>query len=160
MKTQIYWPLLTNIIRGRVTNNTFGMVRKYKDGTLKPHQGWDFEAKVGTPAYAVADGVIEFVRERGDYGLQVCLRFDFEGETYFAFYAHLQKSYVKENDSVKGNELIVACGKSGNAKNLPESEDHLHFEIRTKSNPELGLKDRVSPLKIFNRCPLTFPIPG
>lgn len=160
METAIFWPLQSNIIRAGKTNNTFGMVRKNGDGTAKPHQGWDFAASVGTPAYAIGNGVVEFVRDKGDYGLQVCLAFDFNGEKLYAFYAHLNKSYVKQGDDVKGNDLIVICGKSGNAANLPKAEDHLHFEIRTKATPGLGLKDRVSPIMVFKKCPLTIAIPG
>ena len=69
MDNAITWPLAFNLIRQRAVNNTFGMVRRRADGTAKPHQGWDFQATVGTPAYAIAAGTVEFVRDRGDYGL-------------------------------------------------------------------------------------------
>ena len=81
--TDIYWPLQRNVIRGRSDHNTFGLVRRYANGALKPHQGWDFEAPLQTPVYAVAAGEVAFVRDRGDYGLQLCIEFEFAGRTLF-----------------------------------------------------------------------------
>jgi murein DD-endopeptidase MepM/ murein hydrolase activator NlpD len=100
------------------------------------------------------------VRERGAYGLQLCISFDHDGETRYAFYAHLFKVYVKEGDLVVGNDLVAASGESGNAKGMPVADQHLHLEIRTALKPRSGLQDRISPLKVFGKCPLYQPIPG
>ena len=160
MDASITWPLVSNLIRGKKVNHTFGMVRKNADGTPRPHQGWDFTAAVGEPAYAIADGTVVLVKEGGDYGHRLAVEFDLSGTTYYAFYAHLSKVYVAEGDTVKRNDLICKTGKSGNAQNLAASEQHLHFEIRTKNPPGLGLKDRVSPLVVFGKCPMNTAIPG
>ena len=160
MDPSITWPLVSNIIRASKVNHTFGMVRTNADGTPRPHQGWDFSAQVGEPAYAIADGTVVLVKEGGDYGLRLALEFKLGGTTYYAFYAHLQKVFVAEGDVVTMNQLIAKTGNSGNAESLPSSQDHLHFEIRTKNPPGLGLKDRVSPLVVFGKCPLHSPIPG
>lgn len=156
----ITWPLASNVIRRRAVKHTFGMVRKRADGTPKPHQGWDFEATIGTPAYAIADGTVEFVRDRGDYGLQLCVAFELGGKKYWAFYAHLEKVYVQGGDSVSRNDLICKTGESGNAEGMAVADQHLHFEIRTAAEPRSGLQDRVSPFVVFGKCPLTQPIPG
>lgn len=156
----VTWPLAHNVIRRRMSNHTFGMVRKNADGTLRPHQGWDFEAAAGTPAHAVADGSIAFVRDRGDYGLQLCLAFKVGQDTRYAFYAHLQHAFVKAGDSVKMNDVLCKTGESGNAKGMALADQHLHFEVRTVEQPRLGLLDRVSPLSIFGKCPLTEAIAG
>lgn len=158
--TTIYWPLQSNVIRRRSVNNTFGLVRRYASGMPKPHQGWDFEAPVQTPVYSIAAGTVAFVRDRGDYGLQLSIAFDFEGQTLYAFYAHLFKVYVKEGDAVSGNQLVAASGDSGNAAGMVVADQHLHFEIRTAKQPRLGLQDRISPLKLFGQCPLLQPISG
>ena len=160
MDSSITWPLVSNVIRANKVNHTFGMVRTNPDGTPRPHQGWDFSAQIGEPAYAIADGTVVLVKEGGDYGLRLALKFQLAGKTYFAFYAHLQKVFVKEGDLVHKNQLIAKTGNSGNAENLADSQDHLHFEIRTKNPPGLGLQDRVSPLKVFGECPLYSSIPG
>ena len=154
MDASITWPLPFNIIRRRSVNNTFGMVRKRADGTAKPHQGWDFQATVGTPAYAIADGTVEFVRDRGDYGLQLCIAFTLNGQSLWAFYAHLEKVYVEEGASVMRNQLICKTGESGNAEGMAVADQHLHFEIRTAAEPRLSLHDRVSPFVVFGKCPL------
>ena len=160
MSGEITWPLVSNVIRRRKLSNTFGMVRKYANGTPKAHQGWDFEAAVGEPAYAIADGTVMFVRSGGDYGDRVCISFQFNGATRYAFYAHMQYISVAVGDAVKLNDYIGSCGKSGNASNLPAIEDHLHFEIRTQEDPGLGLGGRVSPFTVYGICPLNNPVPG
>jgi murein DD-endopeptidase MepM/ murein hydrolase activator NlpD len=164
MDDGITWPLSQNIIRRGLNNHTFGMVRKRADGTAKPHQGWDFAAEVGTPFYAISDGTVRFVRNRGDYGMQLCLEFQLGGENYFAFYAHLQKVYVEEGEAlsvaVTKNTMLGKTGDSGNAKGMGKPDQHLHFEIRTKLAPRLGLQDRVSPFVVFGKCPLQQAISG
>jgi murein DD-endopeptidase MepM/ murein hydrolase activator NlpD len=154
----VAWPLAVNVIRGHSESNTFGMVRKYADGRPKPHQGWDFQAAVGTPAYAVGDGQVQFVTDHGDYGRQVCISFHFKDKVMYAFYAHMDSISVQPHAAVHRNQCIGKTGKTGNASNLPAAEDHLHFEIRTQANCGLGLPGRVSPLTAFGRCPLHAPI--
>jgi peptidoglycan LD-endopeptidase LytH len=156
----VTWPLATNVIRKRKVSNTFGMVRRRANGTMKPHQGWDFEAAVGTPVYAIADGKVEFVTQGGDYGVQVCLSFLAGGQARYAFYAHLKDVYVKAGQAVKLDDPIGTTGKTGNASNLPADEDHLHFEIRKKVYLGKGLAGRVSPLSVFGVCPLNTPVAG
>ncbi|WP_346286145.1 M23 family metallopeptidase [Zoogloea sp.] len=156
----IFWPLQSNIIRQNSVSNTFGMVRKYASGAPKPHQGWDFSATVQTPVFSIAEGSVAFVRDKGDYGLQLCLEFDFDGTTLYAFYAHLYKVHVAEGDSIQANQLVAASGESGNAQGMAVADQHLHFEIRTKAYAGLGLADRLSPAHVFGRCPLHQVIAG
>jgi murein DD-endopeptidase MepM/ murein hydrolase activator NlpD len=82
VESSVVWPLVSNVIRARSMNHTFGMVRKYATGAPKPHQGWNFEPRVGEPVYSIADGEVVFVRDKGDYGLQLCLSFSFGDNTY------------------------------------------------------------------------------
>lgn len=160
MSNRITWPLMSNVIRGNSVNNTFGYVRKYANGNAKPHQGWDFTAAVGDPLWAVGAGKVIFVRNRGDYGMQLCHSLTFNGKTYYAFYAHLASVIVSTGDLVEPDTYLGTNGKSGNAKNLAAKELHLHFEVRTIAEPGLGLGGRVSPFTIFGKCPLHNAIPG
>lgn len=163
MSELIVWPLISNVIRRRLVNHTFGNVRRYRDGRPKVHQGWDFEARVGEAARAIAKGKVVFVKDDGDIGLglQVCMSFEFQSTTLYALYAHLQHAFVEMHQPLKPYDFIGACGKSGNARGLTAADDHLHFEIRTMlSPPSLGLKGRLSPLVVFKKCPLYSPIPG
>lgn len=156
----IFWPLLHNKIRRGVKNHTFGMVRKYKSGAAKPHQGWDFEAGTGTPFYAIASGKVEFVRSLGGYGLQLCYSFEFKDQTLYAFYAHLERCYVKQGDHISGNQELGTTGESGNAKGAPKADQHLHFEVRTTLTPRPSLMDRIDPVIVFGQCPLTIGAAG
>ena len=45
-------------------------------------------------------------------------------------YAHNSANLVKKNQSVKKGDIIAKLGKTGNA-----TGPHLHFEIRSGSNP-------------------------
>jgi murein DD-endopeptidase MepM/ murein hydrolase activator NlpD len=138
-------------IRRGLPNNGFGMVR---NNGKRPHQGWDLWAPVGTQIYAVAAGVVEFVRvNSGDYGTQICMSFEdpqSPGNLIYAFYAHLSQVYVTDKMWVDDGQLLGLTGKTGNAKVFTSIEDeHLHFEIRTEVSPGLGLKGRVDPAKYF-----------
>lgn len=149
------FPLAHNVIRRGSESHTFGLVRKYADGTPKNHQGWDLSAAVGTPFFAVSDGVVHAVRDAGDYGLQLTLRLDEAvGGAQFAFYAHLQSVAVAVGERVAEGQQLGLTGNSGNAYTLADADDHLHFEARTVAAPGLGLAGRVSPLAWFGACPL------
>lgn len=163
MGAGIDWPLDRNIIRGNSIRHTFGMVRRNRNGSSRPHQGWDFEAVEGTPCYAVSDGWIVAVRNVGAYGLQVIMEFehDFDGDGHvdklFAFYAHLSQVDVSEGQKVCRGTQLGLTGESGNAKGMPVSQQHLHFELRTQPIAGRGLGNRYSPLALFGLCPLHSP---
>lgn len=141
-------------IRGGSEANTFGMVRHHADGTPKAHQGWDFAAAIGTPIVAVADGVVESVSDRGDYGMQIVLRLGVPvAGAAFAFYAHLASVEVVVGQRVTAGQSLGTTGNSGNAAHLAHSEDHLHFEVRTIAHPGLGLEGRISPAKWYGAPP-------
>jgi murein DD-endopeptidase MepM/ murein hydrolase activator NlpD len=161
---RIGWPLDRNAIRRGMVNHTFGMVRRNRDGSRRPHQGWDFAAPVGTPCFAVTDGTVFGVRNAGAYGRQIVLRFfhDFDGDgsadTLFAFYAHLARVDVAQGDKVAKGEQLGLTGDSGNAAGMAAADQHLHFELRSRAWPGRGLDGRYSPLALFGQCPLREPI--
>lgn len=77
------YPLKFNRIRKDKLSNTYGKFANRKSGA---HWGWDFEAQVGTPIYAIADGIISEVygspaADQG-FGLVVELAFQYHGATY------------------------------------------------------------------------------
>ena len=154
--TIIDWPLDKNIIRRNDDNNTFGLVRRNVDGSPRPHQGWDFYAKAGTPCYAIADGKVEYVGNANALGLLIVVSIGATGK--YAAYAHLSQATVKAGDRVLLGQLIGRTGNSGNAKDMKGEDEHLHFEIRDKPLTGLGLADRMSPIEVFGICPLNNPI--
>ncbi len=140
-------------LRHNVLGATYGKdVRREADGTAKPHQGWDLYAKQGTPIYAVADGIVAWTANGGDYGRQILLQFNRDasmtsGEgTVFAFHAHLKEVLVSKGDVVKGGQKIGLTGISGNAD---AKYPHLHFELRTTDNRQGGLKGRLDPSSVY-----------
>src|SRR5688572_26303300 len=153
MDPNIQWPLAHNMIRRNKVSNTFGMVRHNADGSKRPHQGWDFEAAIGTPCFAIADGKVALTKTGGDYGNTVVLTFRSRGETYYAAYSHLSAMHVKAGDAVSKGSKVGLTGDSGNARGMTGRDLHLHFEIRTVPAPGRGLAGRISPLKIFREIP-------
>ena len=154
MDPSLCWPLSHNVIRRNKESNTFGLVRVKANGTKRPHQGWDFEAPIGTPCFAICDGRVELVYHSVDYGNVAVLRFALNGDTLYAAYAHLSEVDVEPGQSVSKGQTIGKTGDTGNASGMTGRDLHLHFEIRTEPRPGLGLAGRMSPIKVFGVCPL------
>lgn len=129
---------------------TFGMVRRNKDGSPRPHQGVDLAMDNGYRVYAVDKGTIIDVR-RGDdgYGYVINLKIN---KSLYAFYAHLSEIKVSVGDMVIAGQCIGLTGSTGNAKGMIDEEHggHLHLEVRTASSVGLGLAGRVDPLSFFD----------
>lgn len=156
----IGWPLRSNRIRRGIRNHTFGMVRRNADGSLRPHQGWDFAAVNGTPCFAIANGEVAALREIGDYGRQIILRFRFDrdgdgkADVLFALYAHLSRIDVVAGQKVAKHQQLGLTGSTGNAASMKPVDQHLHFELRSEAQPGRGLYGRYTPLEVFGHCPL------
>ena len=91
------------------------------------HRGIDLRAKMSTPVYSTADGVVRYVqpRDSGDFGRVIIIAHNFGFETV---YAHLRQTNVKLGDVVKKNQIIGTSGSSGRS-----TGPHLHYEIRYAS---------------------------
>jgi RHS repeat-associated protein len=132
-------PLKKMQIRENRASNLMGMVR---NGASRPHQGWDLQAPVGTPTYAVKGGTVVLI-ETGAYGKQIILSFEDEnGATKYAQYAHLSAYNVTDGQKVDEGQLLGETGDTGNAKGVTP---HLHFEIRLQKSVGLGLAGREDP---------------
>ena len=97
--------------------------------SVETHLGIDVAG--GTDIYACADGQVEKVGESDSYGNYVIIRHSGKLES---LYAHCEKIYVSEGDTVSAGDVIAKAGKTGNATGV-----HLHFEIRVNG-------ERVDPL--------------
>ncbi len=93
------------------------------------HRGTDMKAKINTPVYAPADGIVEWsgYHKKSGFGRLVILQHIYGFKTY---YGHLNKVAVKSGQFVKKGELIAYTGNSG-LSNGP----HLHYEIRFLQRP-------------------------
>lgn len=92
------------------------------------HQGIDYKARIGTPVYATADGVVEYGGNRSDgYGKQVVLLHNFGFRTN---YAHLSRILVSKGEFVHKGQKIAESGNSGRS-----TGPHLHYEVRHLYTP-------------------------
>lgn len=91
------------------------------------HRGIDLRAKINTPIYSTADGVVRYVQDKdiGDFGRVIIIAHNFGFETV---YGHLRSTNVKLGDVVKRNQLIGTSGNSGRS-----TGPHLHYEVRYAS---------------------------
>lgn len=89
------------------------------------HQGTDVFAPTASPAYAVADGVIDKVTDAdiGLGGITLWLRTD-RGDRFY--YAHNTQNLAAVGQRVKAGEVIATVGQTGNAATTPP---HVHFEV-------------------------------
>ena len=131
------WPLSDHVL-------TAGWY--YSDGSL--HRAIDFEASVGTPVFAVEDGIVTSAHHwngkvtnvgSDSYGNFVIIEHrDYKGKTLKSLYAHLDSMLVRVGDTVKEGTIIGRSGTTGNV-----TGPHLHFEVRINST-------RVNPLNWFD----------
>ncbi len=154
----VRYPLEYNQILNRTKYNTFGPVRKNKDGSVRFHKGWDFVAPMWTPIFPVATGkivgVTRFDKEGSKYGITVTLKFKEQGSTYWAFYAHLASVAVNVGDEITSTGTILGyVGDSGNSKGIKASCVHLHFEFRNRELGGNGTTDRIDPVQFYGDPP-------
>lgn len=107
------------------------------------HNGIDLRAVVGTPIYAVADGVVRVAKDGGGYGLYIVI--DHGG--WGTLYAHLSKFAVESGMKVKAGDLIGLSGNTSNVQVAP----HLHFEIRLGSYDVFWDRSKENS-SVFMRC--------
>ena len=90
----------------------------------RQHTGVDFAAPRGTPAWATADGVVEFAGVKGGYGNVVEVRHS-GGTT--TLYAHLSRfaSNVRKGTRVSQGQTLGLVGATGWA-----TGPHLHYEFK------------------------------
>ena len=109
------------------------------------HQGVDFGGSIGTPVYAVADGIVTSVGAQGPAlgRFSPTIKHRFRFKSYYCTYAHVSKSYIKAGDLVKIGQHIADIGVEGNA----HSGSHLHFEAQKTLYWKMG--GSVDPKWIF-----------
>lgn len=118
------WPLDYVLITQRF-GKTVSSERLYVSGS---HSGMDFRASVGTPVYAVADGIVKGV---GDTD-QTCPRASF-GKWVFIEHTglglsttsgHLSSIKVSEGQTVRKGDIIAYSGNTGRS-----TAPHLHITV-------------------------------
>ena len=118
------------------------------------HDGLDFYAPVNTQVYACVDGEINEIYTSDTYGKCINIKGQYNGKTYWFFYAHLNSVSISAKDNsgnatkVKAGDPIGKTGKTGSsAATLKPNQVHLHFEVRTTKERTGG---RVDPFLHIN----------
>lgn len=108
------------------------------------HMGNDLMAPKMTEVYAVADGVVLGIRDRGSAGRYVVIE---HSDGWESWYMHLNNDtpgtddgsapielgvVVEEGDVVEAGQHIGYVGDSGNAEG---SSPHTHFELHRNGSP-------------------------
>ncbi|MFN3076409.1 MAG: M23 family metallopeptidase [Alphaproteobacteria bacterium] len=103
-------------------------------GRKKFHKGVDFRAPRGTPALAAADGVVDDIGWRGNYGLYVRIR---HGAGLSTAYAHLDRfaASLHKGTTVTKGQPVGYVGTTGLA-----TGPHLYYEVLVGNR-------RVNPMK-------------
>ncbi|WP_448072954.1 M23 family metallopeptidase [Georgenia yuyongxinii] len=94
------------------------------------HTGTDMAAPLGTPIYAVADGLVTYVGpgKVGRSSMIVTLEHEIDGRVYYTWYNHMFRSsiYVKEGQQLRAGDVVGGVGNNGRA-----TGPNLHFEVHT-----------------------------
>ena len=113
----------------------FGMRMHPILGYIRPHNGLDFTAPMGSPVYATGDGAVMYTGF-STYGNVIYLDHGFGFETR---YAHLTKYIVEPGQFVKRGQIIGYVGNTGLSHG-----PHLHYEVHYKNTP-------INPINFFQR---------
>lgn len=108
---------------GRMSSQ-FGWRLHPIDNVLKQHRGMDISNEIGTPIYAVGEGVVTEARVMGGFGNVVMVTHLVEGKVLTTVYAHLSAIGVNAGDRVTQGQHIGNMGETGKS-----TGSHLHFEV-------------------------------
>ena len=143
----------SNIFGTNYRGGTYGYTRTYDDGSAKKHGGLDIKADIGTPVFAMYDGIVTKTvfslptDEHGiGYGNQIRIKSIINGIELEFLYAHLESGNAisanprtserfKVGDFVFRGELIGHTGASGNAYNVKNK--HLHLGVFDSQGDDL-----------------------
>lgn len=125
---------------GSRISSTFGIRRYYGRVTSGAfHDGIDFEARIGDPIYAAADGVIEHQGWYFEYGLTTKVQHAAQFTTLYAHMARFAPGVALGSRVTKG-QLIGFVGMTGRSTGA-----HLHFSAIANGkfvDPALYLAER------------------
>lgn len=94
------------------------------------HDGIDIANRIGTPIYAVTDGVVEESGPASGFGMWIKLR---HTDGTQSIYGHINRSFVKEGQKVEAGEQIAEVGNRGRS-----TGPHLHFEVWDADDSKLN----------------------
>ena len=115
-------------------SSMFGLRNPTTASVPKNHTGTDIAAATGTKIISATDGIVVYAGKKGDFGRHIKIQVN----DVIVLYAHCNKLYVKEGETVKQGQEIAEVGSTGNT-----TGPHLHFEVRYQEryvDPQLILE--------------------
>jgi murein DD-endopeptidase MepM/ murein hydrolase activator NlpD len=124
----IRWPFQTST----TVSSGFGDRVAPCRGCSSHHNGVDFTPGMGTPIYAIADGVVKESTFGGSFGQHVYLDHVINGQPVESVYGHMIQgsSPLVTGQTVKVGDFIGLVGSTGASTGA-----HLHLEIRPDGVP-------------------------
>ena len=110
-------------LRKLVETSKYGMRIHPVSGEEKMHYGIDYDAELNEPIFAIADGVVDFIGDKGDFGKYIRLS---HANNVKSAYAHLNKfsENLVKGSLVNQSDIIGFTGQTGLSTGT-----HLHYEI-------------------------------
>lgn len=113
---------IQNGTRNNITSH-FGIKSKHpKTKKNVTHTGIDIRAKIGTPVFATADGIIAKASLEGNWGNLIVIT---HSDGYQTRYTHLNGFNIRKNQEVKKGDIIGYTGNTGLSRG-----PHLHYEVK------------------------------
>lgn len=112
--------------KGYITSGFGYRTDPFRGGTAH-HKGLDFDANIGDPVYAAADGVVSFAGIQSGYGKVIKVD---HGNGYVTLYAHNSGFTAKVGDLVRRGQQIAKAGNTGRS-----TGPHVHFEVHENGVP-------------------------
>ncbi len=110
------WP-----VDGGWVSSGYGVRTDPFTGQQSRHDGADIAARMGSPVYAMGDGVISFAADKQGYGLTVEVTHQ---SGLVTRYAHLRAILAKVGDRIQKGQTVALVGTTGRS-----TGPHLHFEV-------------------------------
>ena len=110
------WP-----VDGGWVSSGYGVRTDPFTGQQSRHDGADIDARMGSPVYAMGDGVISFAADKQGYGLTVEVTHQ---SGLVTLYAHLRAILAKVGDRIQTGQTVALVGTTGRS-----TGPHLHFEV-------------------------------
>jgi murein DD-endopeptidase MepM/ murein hydrolase activator NlpD len=110
------WP-----VDGGWVSSGYGLRSDPFTGQQSHHDGADIAARLGSPVYAMGDGVVSFAADKPGYGLTVEIT---HRSGLVTRYAHLRAILAKVGDRVQKGQTVALVGTTGRS-----TGPHLHFEV-------------------------------
>lgn len=115
------------------------------------HEGMDFVPDDGDRTIvAVADGVVERVKNDGSTGYGKSVRIKHKDGIYSSLYGHLSSYSVRVGDQVWAGQKIGMMGNTGNVYSVTGDGSHLHLSIYDKNTNADWKNDTINPADFLN----------